>query len=166
MGKRINDKKIKESSIYQELSKIEKSQVLNGNQAYHSKRQKELHTILDRDIESAIYNIFSNSAHSYYLGLGTNSMNGSFAHASYIKPEMVLCLAMEISIVYSANILVDYLQLRKTLNQYLTEEEKGFIKNMMSLDKLLEWLETQKEEYQDTFFDMKWIDDTEEIVLK
>lgn len=165
-GKELMIKKIKESSIYQELSKIEKSQVLNGNQAYHSKRQKELHTILDRDIESAIYNIFSNSAHSYYLGLGTNSMNGSFAHASYIKPEMVLCLAMEISIVYSANILVDYLQLRKTLNQYLTEEEKGFIKNMMSLDKLLEWLETQKEEYQDTFFDMKWIDDTEEIVLK
>ncbi len=165
-GKQLMIEKIKKSLVYQSLSKIEKSQVLNGNQAYHSKRQKELHTILDQDIESAIYNIFSNSAHAYYLGLGTNSMNGSLAHASYIKPVMVLCLAMEISILYSANILVDYLKLRKTLNQYITEEERDFIKSMTSSDKLLEWLEAQKEEYQDTFFDMKWTDDAEEIILE
>lgn len=165
-GKELIREKIKKSSIYQSLSKIEKSQVLNGNQAYHSKRQKELKTILDKDTESAIYNIFSNSAHSYYLGLGTNSMNGSFAHNSYIGPEMVLCLAMEISILYSANILVDYLQLRKTLNQSITEKEREFIKSMTSIDKLLEWLEAQKEEYQDTFFDMKCMEDTEEIILK
>lgn len=165
-GKELMIEKIKKSSIYQGLSKIEKSQVLNGNQAYHSKRQKEVHTILDKDIESAIYNIFSNSAHAYYLGLGTTSMNGSFAHASYIKPEMVLCLAMEISIVYSANILVDYLQLRKTLNQYLSEEEKSFIKDMTSIDKLLEWLEAQREEYEDTFFDMKWATEPEDVIFE
>ena len=52
------------------------------------------------------------------------------------------------------------------MNQYITEEERDFIKSMTSSDKLLEWLEAQKEEYQDTFFDMKWTDDAEEIILE
>ena len=92
-------------------------------------------------------------------------MNGSVAHTSYITPEMLLSLATEISIIYAANILEDYLQLRKKLNSYITQQEKDFIKNMTSTDKLLKWLEVQKEEYTDTFFDMKWEDKTEDIIL-
>lgn len=165
MGKDISKRLIQRSQIYQELSNEEKSQVLNGNQAYIKKRQKEIHSILDKDIESAVYNIFSNSAHAYYIGLGNNSMNGSVAHTSYITPEMLLSLATEISILYAANILEDYLQLRKKLNHYITQQEKDFIKNMTSTDKLLRWLEVQKEEYADTFFDMKWEDKTQDIIL-
>lgn len=166
LGKELSKKAIQNSKLYDELSKIEKSQVLNGTKAYISKRQKSLHTILDKDTESAIYNIFSNSTHAYYIGLGSNSMNGSIAHISYIKPEMLLSLSMEICIIYAAHIMDDYLQLIKILNQYITNEERKFIKNTTSIDKFLKWLDIQREDYKSTFMDDLSLPETKKIIFK
>lgn len=164
-GKELTIKSIKKSSIYRKLSKNERSKILNGNQAYLNKRQKELHTVLEENLESAIYNIFSNSTHSYYIGLGNNSMNGSIAHTGYITPEMLLSLATEISIIYIATVLLDYLKLRTKLNQYVTKQEKDFIKQMTSTEKLQEWLEEKRKDYESSFFDMKLDFREEEITI-
>ncbi len=163
-GKKIIRDSIKNSSIYKTLTKEEKSQVLNGNQAYMKKRQKVEHKLLEKNIESAIYNIFSNSTHAYYIGLGNNSMNGSIAHIGYITPEMLLSFSTEICILYASNVLVDYLNLRKKYNQYLEDFEKKHLKELQGKDKLLEWLAYQNKDYGNSFFDMTWDSlDEEEI---
>lgn len=144
---------IKENPIYIQLSKEEKSNVLNGNKAYLTKRQKKTTAILEKNLKSAIYNIFSNSIHSYHIGLGNGSWNYSLVHEdNYITTEMLLSLSIECCIIYTANVLKDYLNLRKKLNTYLSDEEKVFIKECAKIDKLVKWIDTKRNQFSKPIF--------------
>lgn len=65
---------IKKSSIYSTASNEEKSKILSGKQFYNRKRVG----IFSQDLESAIFNLLSNSIHSYYIGLSNKNLYKGF----------------------------------------------------------------------------------------
>ena len=75
-------------------------------------------------MESAIYNLLSNSVHSLPLGLGNNSINRASLFSSFFHEERLLVIALQVGYIYTAHVVKDYLNLRKTLYTLLTPEEK------------------------------------------
>lgn len=80
--------------------------------------------IFSQDIESAIFNILSNSTHSFYIGLSNNSVKKSIVFSSYINSLMLSIISVETAIIYAANIINDYLLLRRQLSNIITQPEK------------------------------------------
>ena len=57
--------------------------------------------------------MLSNSVHSFYIGLSNNSIKNPGVFASYIDSLMLGIVSIETTLIYTANILNDYLLLRK-----------------------------------------------------
>lgn len=135
---------IKNSNIYLNANNDERSLMLSGKQFINKSEMK----ILDNDIESGIYNLLSNSIHSFYIGLSNNPVSKSGIFASYIDFIMLAIIAVETAIIYTANIINDYILLRKKLGNKISENERVIIKRLMKSDYIYEYLEHQKD-----FFD-------------
>lgn len=135
---------IKNSKIYLQADSNERSLMLSGKQFINKPDMK----ILDYNIESGIYNLLSNSTHSFYIGLSNNSLSKSGIFASYIDFIMLAIIAVETAIIYTANIINDYMILRKKLGKKLSENERVIVKSLMEPDYIYEYLEHQKD-----FFD-------------
>ena len=71
---------------------------------------------------------------------------------SYIDAVMLCMISVETAVVYTANILNDYLQLRKQLVKALTAEEKKKIKELMSTEYIETYLEAQRKEFGKELF--------------
>lgn len=152
---RLNDfsfikEDIKNSSIYLNASNNEKSMILSGKQFFKRKRVG----IFSQDLESAIFNMLSNSVHSFYIGLSNNSIKAPGVFASYIDSLMLCIVSIETTLIYTANILNDYLLLRKQLNKKLTKEERDKIKRLMSTESLINYLNIQKNEFDKEIFNI------------
>lgn len=135
---------IKSSNLYLNANNDERSLMLSGKQFIKKPEMK----ILDSSIESGIYNLLSNSIHSFYIGLSNNSLNKSDIFSSYIDFVMLAIIAVETSVIYTANIIYDYILLRKRLGKKISENERAIIKYLMKADYMYEYLEHQK-----VFFD-------------
>lgn len=152
---RLNDfsfirEEIKNSSIYLNASNNEKNMILSGKQFFKRKRVG----IFSQDLESAIFNMLSNSVHSFYIGLSNNSIKAPGVFASYIDSLMLCIVSIETTLIYTANILNDYLLLRKQLNKKLTKEERDKIKRLMSTEYLINYLNIQKKEFDKEIFNI------------
>lgn len=152
---RLNDfsfikEEIKNSSIYLNASNNEKSMILSGKQFFKRKRVG----IFSQDLESAIFNMLSNSVHSFYIGLSNNSIKAPGVFASYIDSLMLCIVSIETTLIYTANILNDYLLLRKQLNKKLTKEERDKIKRLMSTESLINYLNIQKNKFDKEIFNI------------
>lgn len=150
---RLNDfgfviKEIKNSSIYLKASNNEKSMILSGKQYFKRKRIG----IYSQDLESAVYNMLSNSVHSFYIGLSNNSIKTPGVFASYIDSLMLCIVSIETALIYTANILNDYLLLRRQLSRKVTKEERDKIKRLMSTEYLNDYLDNQKSEFDKEIF--------------
>lgn len=139
---------IKESSIYRDANEQDRKRILSGKQFFKKKRPG----IFTTEMESAIFNLLSNSVHSFYIGLSNNSVNKSAVFMSYIDAVMLCMISVETAVVYMANILNDYLQLRKQLVKALTAEEKKKIKELMSTEYIETYLEAQRKEFGKELF--------------
>lgn len=143
-------KEIKNSSIYLNANNDEKSMILSGKQFFKRKRV----SIFDQDLESAIFNLLSNSVHSFYIGLSNNSIRTPGVFASYIDSLMLCIISIETSLVYTANILNDYLLLRRQLSKNVTKEERDKIRELMSTEYLVNYVNYQKNEFGKEIFDI------------
>lgn len=143
-------KEIKNSSIYLNANHDEKSMILSGKQFFKRKRV----SIFDQDLESAIFNLLSNSVHSFYIGLSNNSIRTPGVFASYIDSLMLCIISIETSLVYTANILNDYLLLRRQLSKNVTKEERDKIRELMSTEYLVNYVNYQKNEFGKEIFDI------------
>lgn len=153
---RLNDfsfirEEIKNSSIYLNASNNEKSMILSGKQFFKRKRVG----IFSQDLESTIFNMLSNSVHSFYIGLSNNSIKAPGVFASYIDSLMLCIVSIETTLIYTANILNDYLLLRKQLNKKLTKEERDKIKKLMSTEYLINYLNIQKNKFDKEIFNIE-----------
>lgn len=152
IGTKLERRNIRKHIAFQQADPSTKAHLLSGRkQGFRMRRTG----ILEKNKESAIYNILSNSVHGLHIGLGNNSLNYSIIYNNHIDCIMLLMLAFEISIIYTANVLKDYLDLRKKLYRYLNKEEKKFINEMKSLDMLNEYLEYEKVEFGRPLFDFE-----------
>lgn len=138
---------IKNSSIYSTASNKEKSIILSGKQFYNRKRVG----IFSQDLESAIFNILSNSTHSFYIGLSNNSVKNLF-FSSYIDSLMLSIISVETAILYVANIINDYLLLRRQLSKIITQPERIRIKDLMKIDYINNYLEFKKCDFDKDIF--------------
>ena len=145
----INDNReeIKSNPEFNNLTDNQRSCLLSGNKAYIQSIQKSNFNLLPKNIESAIFNILSNSIHSYKLGLSNNSIKDNTLNRSMIDPIMLLILSTEICIIYTSNITINYLNIRKKLNKYITKEEKQQLKEFANPNYILNYIEQKRIEF-------------------
>ena len=108
--------------------------------------------ILQPDIESAVYNLLSNSVHGLHLGLNSNSLNYTLAFRNFFSTEKLILISLQVSCIYTAHVVKDYLNLRKPLNSLLTPEEKALIKECLSTAELDGYLDQLRVQYEEPFF--------------
>lgn len=132
-----------------QLSTNEKAQVLSGRKSTF--QMKSPH-ILQEQMESAIYNLLSNSLHSLPLGLSNNSINRTPFFNNFFQPEQLLVIALQVGYIYTAHVVKDYLNLRKHLYSLLTEEEKKILKSYMSTTDLVSFIHALSKEYEKDSF--------------
>lgn len=130
---------IKENEYFKSLSADDKKSALSGSKRFYDMKSPR---IVDENIESACYNLFSNSIHSLYGGISSNSLNPSYFN-SKTDSVFLLSLAFEISSIYYANVIKEYLKKRHQLRKHLSPDEQEtvdeFSKNTM-LMKCIEFL--------------------------
>lgn len=131
---------------FTQLSEHEQAQVLSGRK---STFQMKPPYIIDHQTESAIYNLLSNSVHGLFIGLGSNSVRHSFTFNTFFHAVRLLTISLQVSRIYTAHVVKDYLDLRKRLYSLLTAEEKMQLKSYMSSDDLTEYLNMLRVEYED-----------------
>lgn len=108
--------------------------------------------IIQTELESALYNLLSNSVHSLFIGLGNNSLNPDIFYSSYFDPILLLNVAIQISIIYTSYVIKDYLELRKRLYRFLDENEKQVIKELKSTNRLVSYLDSIKKDFDSASF--------------
>ncbi len=109
--------------------------------------------ILEKDVESGLYNIFSSSIHSLYMGLGTSSIRHSLVYNGKITGIMILELSIETAIIYTAHVLKDYLNLRKRYYNHLSDNDKSDLKELMGCEDLNILLDSYREEFSKNLFE-------------
>lgn len=130
---------------FSQLTLNEQAQILSGRKASFQKRSPG---IFDPDVESAIYNLFSNSVHGYHLGLANNSFNTSPAFLNFFTAERLLIFCLLVSRIYTAHAVKDYLDLRKRLYSLLDSEEKQLLKDYMSCEDFEDYINVMKTEFE------------------
>ena len=65
---------------------------------------------------------------------------------------MLCIVSIETALIYTANILNDYLLLRRQLSRKVTKEERDKIKRLMSTEYLNDYLDNQKSEFDKEIF--------------
>ena len=137
---------IKETDYFKKLSKNEQEQILSGREATFKMQHI---SFLDYDIESAVYNLLSNSVHSLPMGLGSYSPISNVSFSSFFDWFSMLVISLKVCIIYSSNVILDYLKLRKKLYVLLTQEDKAFVKQNKNADSLLEFIDIMKSDYKE-----------------
>lgn len=132
-----------------QLSKDEKNQIVPGRKPVFQIKSPR---ILEEQTESAIYNLLSNSVHSLPLGLSSNSINYTYFFNNFFKAEQLLVIALQISCIYTAYVVKDYLDLRKRFYSLLTREEKKNLKLSMSTTALENYICELRAEYEKNLF--------------
>lgn len=96
--------------------------------------------------------MLSNSIHSFYIGLSNNSLTSSAVFASFIDSIMLSIIAVEVAIIYTANIMNDYILLRKKLGKKISSSERITIKSLMKADYLYNYLDYQRDYFNSDIF--------------
>lgn len=141
---------IKNSAPFIGKMKSIQDQILSGRKAAV---QITPHNIIDKNIESAIYNLLSNSVHGLFIGLGNNSVNNNLFYNNFFTAERLLTISFQIAVVFTAHVLKDYLDLRKRLYSELSVEEKSTIKDLKSDIPIKTYIDYLRNEFENTFFD-------------
>lgn len=137
------------STEFQALGKNDREYILSGKKPTYKMISPG---ILSRDVESAIYNLFSNSIHGYPLGLGSSSVNHSLQFPSFFDWSVSACLAMIISRIYLANMIFDYLKLRRTKYKLITTMQLSTIKQSKEQADLSGLIERLRDLYEQDIF--------------
>ena len=132
-------------AAFKRLSKQEKNQVVSGRKPGF---QIQPPRILQPQTESALYNLLSNSVHALPLGLSNNSVNETCLFHSFFDAERLLTIALQISCLYTAHVVKDYLELRRRFYALLTQEEKGLLKSYLCAGNLEQYLDALRHAYE------------------
>ena len=137
---------MKDNRYFQSLSAGDKEYALKGGKRFYGMESPK---IIDSGIESACYNLFSNSIHSLYGGISSNSLNPSLFN-SKIDSVFLFYMAFEVSGLYYAHVAKDYLKKRYRLRRYLDVDERESIEKYAkdtSLMRCIEYFRGEKSKY-------------------
>jgi hypothetical protein len=149
MSERANISFLEDNQIYKLLGTKQKLELIKGKNAYYFERMKNIKYPLEPKIESGIYNLLSNSVHSFPLGLTNYSVNKNDNPLSWFN---LIFISLEICIIYLASIARSYLEIRKNLFASISQEDKYLIRNLMNNANLVKWIEIKQDEGQKSLF--------------
>lgn len=114
------------------LGEKEQAHLLRGKSPYLRSRCKSQGPV-PVEIESAAYNLFSHNVHAYGL---SSSYTASATPAGYVN---TLFMAVEISCIYLANLILRYKAVRPRAVPALSESDVLVIRETLSLTHLTHW---------------------------
>lgn len=135
----------KNFSFFAQLSENEQTQIVSGRKAAFKMQSPR---ILPENMESAVYNLLSNSVHGLSLGLSSNSVNQTLYFNNFFDTKRLLMISLMVSRIYTAHVVKDYLNLRKRFYSLLTAEEKTNLKAYMSDTDLREYINDLRVVYE------------------
>ncbi|WP_144027531.1 hypothetical protein [Paenibacillus selenitireducens] len=130
---------------FKTLDYKKQNKIREGSRAYYFKdRAKNIIKPIDETIESGIYNMLSNSGHSFPLGL--RNFTNSISSPAYLSWNNLLFISLEVTIIYLASVTNRFIRLRNRHLSHLSQNQKKFIKEMSSDGVLINWLNNCIEE--------------------
>lgn len=134
-SRRWSESELVKNPIFQSLDEAHKKKLLKGKSPYLTDRYKG-EKLLEKTVESAAYNLFSHSVHSFSLGLSPG-MRGQHTPAGEFH---MIFLAVEMALMHLGAMALDYWRLRARAIKKLSTAEKLLLKSAASGAPLKEWL--------------------------
>lgn len=131
---------LRTNNIFLSLDKKQQNDILKANRVYLKQRINNKTCPVTPDVESGIYNLLSNSLHSFPLGLSNYDGGSKIYHLSSYN---MMFLSMEATILYLSSSLLQYQRLRSVLSKLLTSEQKKFIKDVNNSEYLYMWIDSR-----------------------
>lgn len=103
----------------------------------------------NQDVEKGIYNLFSNSVHSFPLGM---SNYDRFKRNNHLDNNQLFTISLEVNIIYLVSIIKSYITLRKSLGRQLNKYEKLIVRKLVSDEYLKNGLRTEKKKVKSLTF--------------
>lgn len=129
---------VEENPFYRSLSERERKSVLKAQKPYYWEFMKNKKELLEKGTESALYDFLSNLTHLFPL---SSSIRRGTPYSLIFSYEKVLFICCEVTIIYSASIIWDYLSLRSTIFRSLIYEEREFLKTCLDPAPLLKFID-------------------------
>lgn len=129
---------LNKNKYFQQLPEKQKIHFLEGRSPYNSLKDKVDRPIAP-NIESAIYNLFSHSIHSFQLSIGVNKF--MLADSVLCSAKNLIFLSIEISLIYGGTTLLKYTKMRHNALKTLTQKNKLDIESIIDTTNLNAWLD-------------------------
>lgn len=134
-SRRWSESEIAKNPIFQNLDEAQKKKILKGRSPYLTDTYKG-RKLLEKPVESAAYNLFSHSVHSFSLGLSPGT-RGQYTPAGEFH---MVFLAVEMALMHLGTTALDYWRLRSRAIKKLSAEDKLLLKGAASGGVLKDWL--------------------------
>lgn len=132
---------LRDNQLFKLLSMPEQLKILKGKEAYLKERITSKRNLLEADVESGIYNLLSNSVHSYPLGL----MNASLGiNDNHLNGFNLLYISLEVSILYFSSLIIEYLKLRRKIFMSISKEDRDFVKDKITSENIMRWIDDRR----------------------
>ncbi|GGG86228.1 hypothetical protein [Paenibacillus radicis (ex Gao et al. 2016)] len=128
---------LESSTVFSTLSEVQKREILKGKHAFLFERISKSITPITKKQESGVYNLLSNSVHSYPFGL--NNYSNVYVR-DHLDNVGLAFISIEIGILFLSSIVKEYLFLRKKLASALSNEEKSEILEISKINLLDSWM--------------------------
>ncbi|AJS58190.1 hypothetical protein [Paenibacillus sp. IHBB 10380] len=125
------------NNVFLSLSEGLKRELIKGKKPFLFDRIRKRYSPINKEVESGIYNLLSNSVHTLPIGLFNNS---AYPGDSHLDRNNLAFIALETSILFFSTILLDYVKRRNKLSKMLTSEDLIFITEMTKSDNLMNWI--------------------------
>jgi hypothetical protein len=129
---------LQKNDAFNGLDEKRRAELLKGKRPYLNRRGTRRAPV-DEGTEAAVYNLFSHHVHSFGL---SSQFGGSDTSAGYVN---ALFLAVEISVLFLANLVKQYQVVRTRATGSFSEPERGLITDALSLRHLERWKSKMKE---------------------
>ncbi|MFF2482741.1 hypothetical protein [Paenibacillus sp. NPDC058071] len=134
----IIESNLENNTVFSNLSEVQKREILKGKRAFLFERISKSITPITKNQESGVYNLLSNSVHSYPFGL--NNYSNVYVRDHFDNVGLAF-VSIEIGILFLSSIVKEYLFLRKKLASALSNEEKSEILAISEMNLLDSWIQ-------------------------
>ncbi len=128
---------LKRNAFFNSLDERVRNQLLKGKKPYYWRVRRSSNVPIPKDLESALYNFFSNSVHSFPLGIHYSS---HYRKGHHLNLYSLYFLSIEAMIIYLASTVKSYIKLRRKYTIYITRDESAFVVNCIGDSFIQEWI--------------------------
>ena len=128
---------LKRNVFFNSLDERVRNELLKGKKPYYWRVRRSSNVPISKILESALYNFFSNSIHSFPLGIHYSSV---YVKGHHLNLYSLYFLSIEAMIIYLASAVRSYIKLRRKYTTYITRDEGTFVVNCIGDSFIQEWI--------------------------